>query len=79
MAGLIFAPRLSLQRARQHPSARLVLAEEEGEADSEALHSPRRADAEQGLPVVPGRPMARSDQSGGVRTASPGAEGRGRA
>ena len=78
MAGLIFAPRLSLQRARQHPSARLVLGEEEGEADSEALHSPRRADAE-GLPVVPGRPMARSDQSGGVRTASPGAEGRGRA
>jgi len=73
MAGLIFAPRLSLQRARQHPSARLVLAEEEGEADSEALHSPRRADAE-GLPVVPGRPVERSDQSGGLRTASPGSE-----
>ncbi|EOD34115.1 hypothetical protein EMIHUDRAFT_111342 [Emiliania huxleyi CCMP1516] len=54
MAGLIFAPRLSLQRARQHPSAPLVLAEEEGEADSEALHSPRRADAE-GLPVAPRR------------------------
>jgi len=79
MAGLIFAPRLSLQRATQHPSARLVLAEEEGEADSEALHSPRRADAEgvpvmTGLPVVPGRPTERSDQSGGLRTASPGSE-----
>ena len=78
MAGLICAPWLSLQRARQHPSARLVLAEEENEADSEALHSPRGANAE-GLPVVAGLPVVRSDQSGGLRTASPGAEGRGRA
>ena len=73
MAGLLFAPRLSLQRARQHPSA-----QEEGEADSEALHSPRGANAE-GLPVMAGLPVVRSDQSGGLRTASPGAEGRGRA